>query len=119
MKLWSGRFDKNTDALTDELNASIGFDFRMYREDIAGSLAHAAMLAKQGIYLATKAMTPLAMALSKQKRFVSDASHELRTPLTIFYSSLDILALEAKSLSPFGQQLIDELQEEADRKSVV
>ena len=49
MKLWSGRFDKNTDTLTDELNASIGFDFRMYRQDIAGSLAHSAMLAKQGI----------------------------------------------------------------------
>lgn len=49
MKLWSGRFDKNTDALTDELNASIGFDFRMYRQDIEGSLAHSAMLAKQGI----------------------------------------------------------------------
>ena len=49
MKLWSGRFDKNTDALTDELNASIGFDFRMYKQDIAGSLAHSAMLAKQGI----------------------------------------------------------------------
>ena len=49
MKLWSGRFDKNTDALVDELNASIGFDFRMYRQDIKGSLAHSAMLAKQGI----------------------------------------------------------------------
>ena len=49
MKLWSGRFDKNTDALTDELNASIGFDFRMYKQDIAGSLAHSAMLAKKGI----------------------------------------------------------------------
>ncbi|MEG0777590.1 MAG: argininosuccinate lyase [Oscillospiraceae bacterium] len=49
MKLWSGRFDKNTDALVDELNASIGFDFRMYRQDISGSLAHSAMLARQGI----------------------------------------------------------------------
>jgi len=49
MKLWSGRFDKNTDALVDELNASIGFDFRLYRQDIRGSLAHSAMLARQGI----------------------------------------------------------------------
>ena len=49
MKLWAGRFDKNTDALTDALNASIGFDFRMYRQDIQGSLAHSAMLAEQGI----------------------------------------------------------------------
>ena len=49
MKLWSGRFEKNTDRLVDELNASIGFDFRMYRQDIEGSLAHCAMLAQQGI----------------------------------------------------------------------
>lgn len=49
MKLWSGRFDKNTDKLVDELNASIGFDFRMYRQDIAGSIAHSAMLSKQGV----------------------------------------------------------------------
>ena len=49
MKLWSGRFDKNTDALVDELNASISFDFCMYREDIAGSIAHAEMLGAQGI----------------------------------------------------------------------
>ena len=49
MKLWSGRFNKNTDALVDELNASIGFDFRMYRQDIRGSLAHSEMLARQGV----------------------------------------------------------------------
>ncbi len=49
MKLWSGRFDKNTDRLVDELNASITFDKRMFREDITGSIAHAGMLGAQGI----------------------------------------------------------------------
>ena len=49
MKLWSGRFDKNTDKLVDELNASITFDQRMYKEDITGSIAHARMLGAQGI----------------------------------------------------------------------
>ena len=49
MKLWSGRFDENTDALTDELNASIMFDQRMFREDIEGSIAHATMLGECGI----------------------------------------------------------------------
>ena len=49
MKLWSGRFDVDTDALVDELNASIGFDSRMYREDIRGSAAHAGMLGACGI----------------------------------------------------------------------
>ncbi|MDD2620456.1 MAG: argininosuccinate lyase [Syntrophomonadaceae bacterium] len=49
MKLWSGRFTRKSDHLTEDFNASIAFDSRMYRQDIAGSKAHAAMLAKQGI----------------------------------------------------------------------
>jgi len=49
MKLWSGRFSADTDALVDELNASIPFDRRLYREDIEGSIAHADMLGAQGI----------------------------------------------------------------------
>jgi len=49
MKLWSGRFEKDPDKLVEELNASIGFDARMYREDITGSIAHAGMLGAQGI----------------------------------------------------------------------
>ena len=48
-KLWGGRFSKTTDEMINEFQASIQFDQRMYREDIAGSLAHAAMLAKVGI----------------------------------------------------------------------
>ncbi|MDR1589763.1 MAG: argininosuccinate lyase [Oscillospiraceae bacterium] len=48
-KLWSSGFGEDTDALVDELNASISFDKRLYREDIAGSAAHAEMLARQGI----------------------------------------------------------------------
>ncbi len=48
-KLWGGRFDKETDKLTDEFNASISFDKNFYREDITGSIAHAKMLGKQGI----------------------------------------------------------------------
>ena len=41
MKLWGGRFQKDTDLLVNELNASISFDQRLYREDITGSMAHA------------------------------------------------------------------------------
>ena len=55
MKLWSGRFEDDTDALVDELNASIGFDKRLYKEDIAGSIAHAEMLGAQGIIDASEA----------------------------------------------------------------
>ncbi len=48
-KLWGGRFEKSTDEMINEFQASIAFDKRMYREDIAGSIAHANMLAKCGI----------------------------------------------------------------------
>ena len=48
-KLWGGRFAKTTDVLVEEFTSSISFDQRMYREDIAGSIAHARMLAKCGI----------------------------------------------------------------------
>ncbi len=49
MKLWAGRFSKEIDQKTNDFNSSIAFDCRMAQEDIAGSMAHAAMLAKQGI----------------------------------------------------------------------
>ncbi len=55
MKLWSGRFAKDTDALVNELNASISFDQRLYREDIQGSLAHARMLGDCGVISAEDA----------------------------------------------------------------
>ncbi len=48
-KLWGGRFQKATDEKVDDFNSSIRFDKRMYRQDIRGSIAHAKMLAKQGI----------------------------------------------------------------------
>lgn len=48
-KLWGGRFTKDTDAMINEFQASISFDKRLYKEDIAGSIAHATMLAKCNI----------------------------------------------------------------------
>ena len=48
-KLWTGRFAKETDHSLDVLNASLPFDQRLYRQDITGSMAHAQMLARQGI----------------------------------------------------------------------
>jgi argininosuccinate lyase len=48
-KMWGGRFADSPDAVMEEINASIDFDRHLYRQDIAASKAHAAMLAKQGI----------------------------------------------------------------------
>ncbi len=48
-KMWAGRTDGVTEKLADDFNSSIHFDSRMYRQDITGSMAHAAMLAAKGI----------------------------------------------------------------------
>ncbi|MBQ4067916.1 MAG: argininosuccinate lyase [Lachnospiraceae bacterium] len=58
MKLWGGRFTKETDELVNNFNASISFDKKFYKQDIRGSIAHVTMLGKQGILSAedTKAI---------------------------------------------------------------
>ena len=48
-KMWAGRTDGITDKIADDFNSSIHFDCKMYRQDIRGSMAHAAMLGAQGI----------------------------------------------------------------------
>jgi argininosuccinate lyase len=48
-KIWAGRASQTVDAAADSFNSSIGFDSRMYAQDIKGSMAHAAMLQAQGI----------------------------------------------------------------------
>jgi argininosuccinate lyase len=54
-KMWGGRFGASPDAVMEEINASIDFDRHLFRQDIAASKAHAAMLAKQGIITADDA----------------------------------------------------------------
>ncbi len=49
MKLWGGRFTKETNQLVHNFNASLSFDQKFFQEDIDGSIAHVTMLAKQGI----------------------------------------------------------------------
>ena len=49
MKLWGGRFEKETSAMVDAFNACIGFGSRLYEQDILGSIAHATMLGEENI----------------------------------------------------------------------
>ena len=58
--MWAGRTTAETDKLADDFKSSIRFDSRMYREDITGSMAHAAMLGAQGIITAEEADTLIA-----------------------------------------------------------
>jgi len=53
-KPWAGRFHEPTDAFVEAFTASVGFDHRLYRYDIEGSIAHATMLARQGILTAAE-----------------------------------------------------------------
>lgn len=71
--LWSGRFKKDMDSMVKEFNASIGFDQRMYNEDIDGSIAHVSMLAKQGIVTDEEAQTIIA-GLEKIRTGIADGS---------------------------------------------
>jgi len=54
-QMWGGRFESGPDAIMEDINASIEFDKALWRQDIAGSRAHVAMLAKQGIVEASDA----------------------------------------------------------------
>lgn len=80
-KLWSGRFAKSGAQLLDEFNASLPFDRKLYEEDIKGSMAHATMLAKQGILTQDEA-DQIATGLLQIKHeidegnFVFDIAHE-------------------------------------------
>ena len=59
-KMWAGVTEGKTEQIADDFNSSIHFDSRMYRQDITGSMAHAAMLAAQGIISASDADTLVA-----------------------------------------------------------
>lgn len=69
MKLWGGRFTKDTNELVDRFNASITFDQRFWKEDIEGSIAHVTMLAKQGIIT------------EEEKTVITDALNQIKTEI--------------------------------------
>ena len=56
-KMWAGRTQGQTDRIADDFNSSIRFDSRMYRQDITGSMAHAAMLGAKKIITEAEAQT--------------------------------------------------------------
>ena len=74
-KMWSGRFSASASSLLDEFNASIMFDRKLYKEDIEGSLAHAAMLAKQGI-LTTEELIEITDGLNQVKSEIEAGEFE-------------------------------------------
>lgn len=97
MKLWGGRFTKDTNELVDRFNASITFDQRFWREDIEGSIAHVAMLAKQGI-ITKEEKTVITDALNQIKTDIADGT------LVISDANEDIHSfVEATLISRIGE----------------
>jgi len=74
-KMWSGRFSASASSLLDEFNASIMYDRELYVEDIEGSLAHASMLAKQGI-LTTDELKEIVDGLNKVRAEIESGEFE-------------------------------------------
>ena len=74
-KMWSGRFSASASTLLDEFNASIMYDRKLYIEDIEGSLAHAAMLAKQEI-LTTEELIQITDGLNQVKTEIESGEFE-------------------------------------------
>ncbi len=82
---------------------------------IALTLMFSVLFGLLGYYFAGQAMKPIGKAFDSQRKFVSDASHELRTPLSVFYSSIDLLMREEKqNLSPFGQEVLEDVKSETE-----
>jgi argininosuccinate lyase len=75
-KLWGGRFREEANALVNRFNASIGFDMRLFRQDIAGSIAHCRMLAKQEI-ISDAECAGIVEALAEIRRELERGDHPL------------------------------------------
>ena len=77
-KLWGGRFKEATDAFVQRFTASVGFDHRMATEDIAGSLAHARMLAAVGVLTADE-LKEIESGLTHVQKEITDGSSQWST----------------------------------------
>jgi argininosuccinate lyase len=86
--LWGGRFDAGPSAIMQRINASIGFDRKLWREDIAGSKAHAAMLAAQGIISSEDSASILA-GLTRIEAEIAEGHFLFRTELEDIHMNIE------------------------------
>ena len=87
-KLWGGRFSAPTDELVEEFTASIKFDRRLYAEDIAGSIAHARMLARQEIIPAAD-LKPLVDGLEQIREEIVSGTFEFSVALEDIHMNIE------------------------------
>ena len=93
MKLWGGRFTKETNQLVHNFNESISFDRKFYRQDIAGSIAHVTMLAKQGI-LSEADRDAIVAGLSGIREDIDSGKLEITTEYEDIHSFVEAVLTE-------------------------
>ncbi len=95
--LWGGRFEKEMDDIVKQFNASIGFDQRMYQEDIDGSIAHVTMLGEQGI-VSAKERDEIIAGLEEIRKEIADGRIQFRA------EDEDIhMAIEGRLIQKIGE----------------
>jgi argininosuccinate lyase len=87
-QLWGGRFARGPAAIMETINASIGFDRRLAHQDIAGSKAHAAMLARQGIITADDAAA-IAAGLDQVQDEIDSGQFVFKTELEDIHMNVE------------------------------
>ncbi|MCM1090770.1 MAG: argininosuccinate lyase [Muribaculum sp.] len=92
-QLWGGRFTKETDKQVYDFNASIGFDKRLYRQDIEGSIAHVIMLQRQGILTADE-MKSIIDGLSSIREDLENGSLEIDSKYEDIHSFVESNLIE-------------------------
>ena len=93
-KPWGGRFDEPTDAFVEEFTASVGFDQRLYRHDIQGSIAHARMLAHVGV-LSAEECTAIVGGLDRIAGDIEAGRFEWSTALEDVHMNIEARLVEA------------------------
>ncbi len=93
-KPWAGRFNEPTDAFVEAFTASVGFDYRLYRQDIQGSQAHARMLARQGIVSATECDAIIA-GLEQIKTRIDQNAFTWSIPLEDVHMNIEAALIDA------------------------
>ncbi len=111
LKLWGGRFTKQTDKLVHNFNASISFDRKFYKQDIDGSIAHVTMLAKQQI-LTDEERDTIVAALNDIKNEIEAGTLEISPTYEDIHSFVEAMLIErtgetGKKLSRNDQVALD------------
>jgi argininosuccinate lyase len=101
-KPWGGRFTAATDELVEEFTASIPYDWRLYPYDIAGSIAHASMLAKTGIITGTEARK-IIKGLEAILKEIASGSFSFKIELEDIHMNIESRLIE--KIGPLGGKL--------------